>query len=93
MSGRLLKSKHYRHERLTEDEEHENDDVVVETRSGNIQESVERNVLQSTDEQIHTIVLDMAPVSFIDSTGAKTILHVSNLLVCTYICIYVCMYI
>lgn len=76
MSERLLTSRRYRHERLTENEEHENDDVENETNGGNIQENVNINTLQSTDDQIHTIVLDMAPVSFIDSTGAKTILHV-----------------
>ena len=75
----MLKNRGYRHERLTEDEEHESHDVEVEVNSGNIQENVEISMLRSTDEQIHTIVLDMAPVSFIDSAGAKTILHVRSL--------------
>ena len=64
---------------MTEDEEHDNIDTEVEINGGNIQENVERNILQSTEELIHTIVLDMAPVSFIDSAGAKTILLVRGL--------------
>ena len=76
-----MKSRDYRHERLHEEEEHEeneNDEVELSINNGNIQEDIETNVLQSTDKQVHTIVLDMAPVSFIDSAGAKTILHVRN---------------
>ena len=84
----IFKQGDYRHERLTEDEEHENIDTEVEINGGNIQENVERNTLQSTDELIHTIVLDMAPVSFIDSAGAKTILLVRRLCMCMYVYIY-----
>lgn len=79
ITQRLLKHRGYRHERLTEDDGLENNSTEVEINSGNIQENVEVNILQSTDEQIHTIILDMAPVSFIDSAGAKTILHVRYL--------------
>ena len=85
----MLKRRGYRHERLTEDDEHESNNTEIEINSGNIQENVEVNILQSSDEQIHTIILDMAPVSFIDSAGAKTILHVRNYnfnsySICTY---------
>ena len=77
----MLRHRGYRHERLTEDDELDNNNnTEVEISSGNIQENVEVNVLQPGDEQIHTIILDMAPVSFIDSAGAKTILHVRYLL-------------
>ena len=77
----MLKSRDYRHERLHEEEEHEeneNDQAELTINGSSIQEDVETNVRQSTDEQVHTIVLDMAPVSFIDSAGAKTILHVRS---------------
>lgn len=80
----MLKCRNYRHERLAEDEEHESNVVNVETNSANIQENAEINVQESTDEQVHSIVLDMAPVSFIDSTGANTIIHVR--IICTYVC-------
>ena len=62
------------YESIGDDGDHENGEV----NNGNIQEDVEAVFYQSTDEQIHTIVLDMAPVSFIDSAGANTILLVRN---------------
>ena len=60
------------YERIGEDEDNENNEI----NNGNIQEDVEATLHRSMDEQIHTIVLDMAPVSFVDSAGAKAILHV-----------------
>ena len=60
------------YESIGDDEDHENSEI----NTGNIQEDIEAVSYQSTDEQIHTIVLDMAPVSFIDSAGSNTILHV-----------------
>ena len=75
----MLKPRDYRHKRLTEDEEHEDNDAELEIGSSNIQENVETDVLQSRDEEIYTIVLDMAPISFIDSAGAKTLIHVRNM--------------
>ena len=83
----MLKPRDHRHKRLTEDEEeHEDNDVELEISSGNIQENVETDVLQSRDEEIHTIVLDMAPVSFIDSAGAKTLIHVRIMQLHSYTC-------
>ena len=60
------------YERIGDDKDYENNEI----NNGNIQEDVEATLHRSMDEQIHTIVLDMAPVSFVDSAGAKTILHV-----------------
>ena len=77
---RLLKPRDYRRQRLQE-EDGDDSDAEVEINSGNIQENVETRILQSASEQIHTIILDMAPVSFIDATGAKTLQYVSNLVV------------
>ena len=88
-----MKHRGYRHERLTEDEDHEDssnnhNNTEVEINSGNIQENIEVNILRSMDEQVHTIILDMGPVSFIDSAGAKTMLHVRfSIVITVYVCV------
>ena len=68
----------FRHRRLTDYDNHDDDDdddVTIETN--HIQDGVQLNVSQLTsDRTIHSIVLDMAPVTFIDSAGASTIKYV-----------------
>ncbi|XP_065886960.1 prestin-like isoform X2 [Dysidea avara] len=67
----------FRHRRLVELDHHDDvdDDVTIETN--HVQGGVQLNLSQSESEgAIHSIVLDMSPVSFIDSAGANTIKYI-----------------
>jgi len=68
----------FRHRRLAEDDNRDDGDgVTIETN--HIQDEVQLNLTESdTDGSLHSIVLDMAPVTFIDSTGANTIKYVRS---------------
>jgi len=88
---RLPSSTNFRHRRLREADNHDDDDESVSIESGNIQDTeVQLNLSQSeNNETIHTIVLDMAPVTFIDSAGANTIKYVCDFYhVCPYLLDY-----
>jgi len=70
----------FHYKRLTEDDDCDDadDDDDVTIGAGNIQDTeAQLNLSQSEHNgTIHTIVLDMAPVIFIDSAGANTIKYV-----------------
>jgi len=69
----------FHYKRLTEDDNCDDDDNVT-IGAGNIQDTeAQLNLSQSEHNgKIHTIVLDMAPVIFIDSAGTNTIKYICN---------------
>jgi len=72
----LQSSSGFQHKRLTEEDDYDNGIIGA----GNIQVTeAQLNLSQSeNNETIHSVVLDMAPVTFIDSAGANTIKYVCD---------------